>query len=327
MRINREVVRSALTIPELMEHYGYEGRLSGGSHRFNSCPACGDGTDGKFCAQAETCYCHACGFTGDVFGVLGAILDLDVDVHFVKILTEAAAIAGVEGEEAADFAIQKREQRCVLQEEQDRRRALEYERAELGAGQVWQQLATESGDGLRYLLQRGIRSADVRALCRFTSHSVCLPLWRDGRVVNVVGRRFDTRHPKIRGLDRCRTRGSFGRPFLNHGHHGPVVIVEGFFDYLSALEISPSRLVLGAHGCANLGYVAEVAARLVVGTGRSIVLVGHEDEAGRSAMAAATKSAIAAGLPEDAINEYQVGSGCNDLNDQLLRRAKAAANA
>ncbi len=313
----REAIRSALPIPRLMSSHGYEARVSGDGHRFDACPACGEGNRGKFWAKAQVCRCHSCGFGGDLFDVLGAIHDLSPATHFQRIRDIGAALAGIDGDFDREEIERKREQYRTRQEREARQRAKERHRAELGAAPLWRSLKGESEQGGAYVAGRCIQQPDVAAAVRYTSQSVCLPLWRDAEIVNKIGRRFDGGQPKIRGLARCGTRGTFGKPELLFGHEGPIVITEGFFDYLSARELSPDRLVLGAHGCGNLAYVATVAAELARAASVGLVLIPHQDDAGRRSMGEAKSAAIGAGVESSHIIEFRVSPGCNDLNDHL----------
>lgn len=306
-----------------MVHFGYEQRVAGQGCRFNSCPACGDGNSGKFWAKEEIAHCHSCGFAGDVFAVLGAILDLDPQVHFPDILSRAAAIAGIDDGEQRDLH-EHRAQKQQIHETERKRRVHECELAEEGAKKIWAKLLLHSAHGHEYLASRGVLPQTC-SICRYGHHSVCLPLWRDDKIVNVVGRRFISGKPKIRGLASCRTQGTFGRPVPGDAHTGPVVLVEGFFDYLSARQMWPSCLVLGAHGCANLTYAATLAADVIKGTSTELVVVAHIDEAGQNAMQSAIKAATEAGVPTAAIGAYELATGCNDLNDELVATSLRSA--
>jgi DNA primase len=106
---------------------------------------------------------------------------------------------------------------------------------------------------------------------------------------------------------------------------GPVYVCEGFFDALSARQMFPENLVLGAHGCSQLAYVATVAAEVVRGTNRGIVFVPHADEAGRKAAREAVVAAIEVGLFKESISIFALENGCNDLNDHLLLSTRQAA--
>jgi len=324
-KIDREVVRRALPIWGFLEAYGYSGTKSSDGYRYNDCPSCGDGCRGKFKANAEVCICHSCGFSGDLFAVAGAVLDLSSE-NFGKIVDTCAEVAGIEGDYNKSEYETRRQEFQQRQEQEARRRAQERENAERGAAEIWRTLKTRSQAGQEYVASRGVLPQHAGRECKYTSRSVCLPLWRDGEVVNIVGRRFDGwTKPKIRGLDRCGTRGTFGKPVLNSSHQGPIVVVEGFFDYLSARQLSPTRLVLGAHGCTNLPYVAEIAARLACGAGAGLVLVSHRDAAGQKHAEKAKAAAVDAGMSPSAMTDFVVAEGCNDLNDHLCASGRRVA--
>jgi len=325
MSIDADLVQGLLTIPELLEAHGFEVRSHKGEARYNDCPSCGTGGRGKFTAADDVCLCHACGFAGNVFAVMGVLMDLDHIKHFRRILEACAALAGVGGDYDASELKARLKQRKRLMSDRNVKLAAEKAIAERGARQVWDKLRKHSDLGREYVASRGVLPQQAGRELRFTPKSVCLPLWRDNEVVNIVGRRFDKGQPKIRGLDRCGTRGTFGRPVRKRGEYGCVVIVEGFFDYLSARQMRPDTLVLGAHGCNNLAYVAEVAAKVIAGTNASLLLVTHQDEAGEGAMTKAREAAIEAGVSPMSVQRFDVDEGCNDLNDHMLRSDRGLA--
>lgn len=319
--MKKDAVLAELSVTEFLEKSGFESEKSGSARRYCVCPVCGPGStdkaSGKFWARDDFGNCNACKFSGDLFAVAGAVLDLDTQKDFPAILSACAAMAGVDDSYDLATAQKKLEARQWRRQQEERKARLLRERAERGAPVVSSQLKEHSRKGKDYLAGRGIMPQFAGRECRYGSHSVCLPLGRDGRIVNVVGRRFDGGSPKVRGLAGCGTDGTFGRPVLNKSHVGPVVITEGFMDYLSAKQLSPNRLVLGAHGALRLPYVAEVAAKLIVGTDHGLVLVPHQDSAGLAAMERARAAAIAAGVSPAVITVFEVAAGCNDLNDHL----------
>jgi hypothetical protein len=310
--LDRELVRAALTIPALLKAYGFE-PSSAKENRYNDCPSCGAGCRGKFKTTAVVCKCHACGFSGDVFAVAAKILDLSSS-EFPRVIAACAAAAGMAGDYDAEMIARRVEEISARQAEEAEERARRRDIAEAGAKEVWAKLSQRSAKGQEYVAGRGVMPNGAGKLCRFSRRSVCLPLWRAGKLVNVVGRRFDGGLPKIRGLDACGTMGHFGRSRRASAFSGPIVIVEGFFDYLSALQMSPTRQVLGAHGCNNLPYVAKVAAE-IAGNELGIVLIPHRDDAGRAAMAEADAVAKAAGVRS--VRVFDVDERGNDLSDHL----------
>lgn len=307
-----------LTVQEFLLKAGFESELSGSAHRYHVCPKCGPGRSGKFWARDDFGSCNACGFGGDLFVIAGAVLDLDPRTNFPKLLKACAALAGVTDDYDPVEARTRLDARRSIREEKECAAKLVRERAERGASSVWDGLARQSEPGQAYLATRGIVRLPVTQECRFGTSSVCLPLWRGGEVVSVVGRRFDGGSPKVRGLAGCGTLGTFGRPVRSRMHTGPVVVVEGFMDYLSARALSPSRLVLGAHGALRLEYLAQIAAEIIDGTALGLVLVPHQDCAGLDAVKRAAAAAIRAGVNPSAIAIFEVQAGCNDLNDHLL---------
>lgn len=317
--MNKEAVLAEFMVTEFLERSGFESEKSGNARRYNVCPKCGPGStdkaSGKFWARDDFGSCNACKFAGDLFTIAGAVLGLDPKKDFAAILSACAAMAGVGDDYDLATAQKKLEARQRRRGEEERQAKLLRERAERGAPEVWAKLKTRSNKGQEYLASRGIMPQHTGRECRYGSNSVCLPLFRDGKLVSVVGRRFDGGLPKVRGLVGCGTVGTFGRPVLRKAHAGPVVVVEGFMDYLSAKQLSPTRLVLGAHGALRLEYVAQVAAKLIVGTAHGLVLVPHQDQAGLKAMERAKEAALAAGVRLNAISTFVVHG--NDLNDHL----------
>jgi hypothetical protein len=95
------------------------------------------------------------------------------------------------------------------------------------------------------------------------------------------------------------------------------VIVEGLMDWLSARVLWPTRLILGAHGAGRLPDVAEIAAPVAVG--RGVVVIPHDDDAGKRYADRAYVALVKGGVPSEDIEIGIVEAGCNDLNDELRR--------
>jgi hypothetical protein len=104
-----------------------------------------------------------------------------------------------------------------------------------------------------------------------------------------------------------------------------VVVVEGVFDYLSALIAWPELLVLGADGAALIPHIAKIVAPAVASAARRLFLVPHDDDAGCRACVAAGREAVIAGLRLDQ-HLFVLGLGLHgDLNDAF--RAGAVPDA
>lgn len=250
-------------------------------------------------------------------------------LDFPEAMKRAAELAGVSPDapppsrQEQESATRKRKLLDTAMELAD---DAEKKRAELGAVGYWERLATESAEGFDYLRRRGVEA--MAREVRFTEHQVCVPLRQlDGGITNVMRRRFaDGDGPRLLSLKGCSTSGTYGDPRKLEETEGPVIIVEGFFDWLSARVLAPGRLVLGAHSAGRLSDVVRLVAEHC--GSRGLVFVPHKDtsEVGERQAKKAIQAAREQGVPADKIRKFDVGKGCNDLNDYLLVRGSTEGN-
>jgi hypothetical protein len=181
------------------------------------------------------------------------------------------------------------------------------------AARAWDSYAQDSVMGREYLASRGVLDVQTMGLVRFTANgdpAVALyDLEPGNRILNVVLRRRTLLGdaPKTPGLDACPTSGTFVGRIDDITPASVVVVVEGVFDALTARLAWPDAVVLGAHGASRLPQVAEAAAARKP---RRMLLVPHDDLAGRRATADARAGVEALGLSFELV---QLGS--KDLND------------
>jgi hypothetical protein len=151
---------------------------------------------------------------------------------------------------------------------------------------------------------------------------VCLPLYSldDAKIMNVV-RRVAGECPegvaKVRGRKGCGTNGVLGTPDDLYSTHGSIILVEGVFDYLTALQWAPDNMVFGAHGVGNMPKI--VRGLLPFIGERQFVFVAHRDRRNQSERALA--KAIATGLEAGrSPSQFQVvyPGAHQDLNDLLM---------
>ncbi len=322
-RVEKADVLAALTAERVLEHFGIDYRRSGYELRLQVCPTCGPRTRKDAVSvnsDSGQWKCHAHGCSGDILDIVAGMAGLDIERDFRAVLEVAAELAGIPLREVpterrrylAELETRRREQQAKLAAE----RAAAQARAQVNAARLWARLAATSEPGMAYLRRRGV--SGVAGDVRFGQRSICLPL-RDaaGQLTNVVGRLFveDPDAPKIRGLAGCTTAGTFGDTRKATSTTGPIVIVEGLVDWLSARVRWPDRLILGAHGAGRLPYVAELAAPLAIG--RGALLVPHNDDAGLRYADRAIVALAKGGLPMEDMEVYVIDARHNDLNDEL----------
>lgn len=324
-RLDKAEVLGALGAEAVLAHFGIEFQRRGDELRCQVCPGCGPRTrrDAVAINSDTGRWCdHAHGCRGDLFDLVAGLAGLDIERDFGAVLAVAAELAGVNPVEASDERRRHLAELRARREAEEAARSAEREearaRAAAAAPGIWARLNRTSKAGLAYLRRRGVEAA--RGDVRFGRRSVCIPL-RDaaGAIVNVVGRLFveDPRAPKIRGLAGCSTAGTFGDLGKADTTTGPVVIVEGLMDWLSARVLWPDRLNLGAHGAGRLPHVAELAAPLA--RKRGVLLVPHADDAGQRYCDRAIAALVKGGVEMGAIQLFLVEAGDKDLNDQLRR--------
>lgn len=279
------------------------------------CPFCGASSGWPLAVKSDDAgwRCNACNTGGDVIRlILHCEFDGKED-RIAEAIARGAALANLDsmsGAEIRDIAKKARERA----QEAEARKVAERRAATLLAPDYWRGCEVRDEAGLEYLESRGVRAA--RQDVRFRPGRVCLPLYDEhGAIINVVSRRYAGEGGRLRSLKDCSTLGMFGK-LADAGHTlGPVVLVEGVFDYLSARVLSPSSLVVGVHGCGNLEAVAEMIAP--VARERGLVLVPHwSDQSHVGAKHAAKAIAKARALGVAKIQRMELTSG--DLNDYLM---------
>lgn len=310
--LDKGEVVGCLAVDAALGGLGVSYRRSGTQYRIWVCPLCGPhGHDSIVVSAASGAWqCKVCGGRGDKLALVAGLAGLDIKAEFPRVVALAADLAGV-GQMSGVERDRLRQRVELRGQEVERRLLARREGAIRAAPGVWQRLSRESEAGLTYLRGRGLGAAAGEV--RYGRHSVCLPLWWEGAIVNVVGRRWDGGEPRVRGLDGGPTLGSFG-PGLGDGD-GFVVVVEGWADYLSARVLWPSRVVLGAHGCVRIPDVAQLAAVIAKRLGQGVLFVPHPDQAGHTGANDGIAQVMRAGVSEEDIEVYEPGDG--DLNNEL----------
>jgi hypothetical protein len=318
VKLDKDAVASALTAERVFDAFSIDRKRSAGQWRIQTCPECGPRTrrDAVTVSDDGKWHCKAHGCRGDVFSMVAGFSGLDCARDFPTVLKRAADIAGVDGEldeaAAARMAAQRKER--------ERSEFVKRMKATAIAQEIWGRLSpTPTPKERAYLESRKLES--VAGLMRFGRESICCPLYDiDGVIVNVVARMIeDYVEPKIRGLAHCSTMGSFGDPTKIDSAAGArrIIVVEGLADYLSASHLWPGNLVLGSHGCSLLGHVGGLAGTIAARDGRGILIVPHNDQAGRKWSRIAADAAIVAGVSPDDVEFYELEDRFKDLNDYL----------
>lgn len=313
-RCNKADVRDALTVAEYATQLGIPLRRVGSSLR-GPCPLCGGSRRAtKFCITGDKWLCHACGEGGDVFTLAMRVERCD----FASAVERLASLAGLSPMDPMDESSRERQRAARAAQERAQQAHDDQQRleAEERAPAIWASLDMDSETGCGYLASRGIHG--LAGEVRYGKRCVCLPLRQtDGRIINVIGRRFNGGMPKVRGLRHAGTLGMFGDARVLEHTTGPVMLVEGVFDWMSARVLWPDRLVLGAHGAKRLADIARRIAPALVERRRALFFVPHQDRTGRRETIRAMHAAMDAGTPADSLFVFDVGDCCNDLNDYL----------
>ena len=127
---------------------------------------------------------------------------------------------------------------------------------------------------------------------------------------------MDRSSSKVRGLDGCSSLGTFGdySQFLNR--ECEVILVEGMFDYLSALERQLHRgdtCVVGVHGISNMPKIlGGLASTRKV---RSFKFYPQNDKAGMDTLERCKSVALNWKVPT---HVHKLPGDVVDLNDALL---------
>lgn len=317
--IDKSDILDQLTTVRVLEEHDIKVRRSGREWRSDECPRCGTGSKGrgKFATNGHQFLCHACGFRGDVLTLVGELAGLDPRRNFPAVVAAAGELAGI-----TPTSISTTDERARRKAERERRRT-EEERvaaetraaAEARAPVYWAKLATTSAAGLEYLRSRGLEGTAGEV--RFPSSAIAVPLRAfDGIIMNVVTRRIGPGH-KPKGLLDCSNFGTFGDATKMDATAGPVVIVEGLADWLSARVLWPFQLVIGAHGAGRLPDIALLVGARAAEARRGLIFVPHRDDTGVRHVDRAIDQAVEAGVPIERIEVFDVGEPHNDLNDHL----------
>lgn len=323
--IDLDAVRDALTARATLDYYGWSYRRSGDEYESTACPDRADHSRRALLVNQRTgrWRCFPCSTSGDLFDFVAGVERLSIDREFPAVLARAAEIAGVgpsslTAEERRIAAAQSRARRAAEAQFLAAQRAARDRAAVPRATGYWSTLPAEHGRGLEYLTERGLAAA--AALVRFDLRhggSPAIPLRSSsGQIRNVVRRRLpELGEPKTPGLKDCPTAGTLLGCIRAISSRAPVIVTEGLADTLTAALAWPDAVVLGAHGAGNLPTVVRVAAPAVVRHGTRLLLVPHNDRAGRGASVDAGRAAVEAGLSISGGTMAVIRHGEKDLND------------
>ena len=310
-RHDTALLKEALPVAEYCRRVGIELRKAGAEMR-GTCPFCGVSAREPFSVNGPKWRCNVCELGGDVIRLVANFEHIEM----VNAIARVAELAGIDA--SADNSEMEMRAR-----EKARKRAQAQESAKRKAiGRVvpgWNELLRKDDDGIEYLKSRGVESA--KGECRFSPRvvgrhgRVYVPLYNDGDMVNIIGRSTTGGPKSIKGRQGCPTLGTFGRIGDAELTTGPIIVVEGMFDWLSARVLVPSALVLGAHGAGRWPDVIKMTAK--VAKERGLLLVPHltdMNRIGAKKVAEAIVEARRAGVTQ--IQRFDLAEG--DLNDFLL---------
>ena len=307
----KEEIRVSLPASRLARHYGAKLKKVGNGWR-GTCPLCGGSDTTKFSINREDRLwkCFGCGHGGDVFKLAQ---ERDPSRRFLDIVAELAELAGI------NTSPMNRRQTRHHDHKRPRR-----PQTKPNARDVWSALATDSECGRSYLQSRGLRNWSAGVDVRFDDHQrrICVPLRDlDGTITNVVSRFYGQHHQssKVRGLTACGTTGTFGDFRKLSETNGPVMVVEGITDWLTARQLWPDRLVLAAHGAGRVPWICEAIAPELVGQKRALIIVPDRDQAGEDAARKAIEAACKAGLSRPDMSLAILPDEGNDLNDLVTK--------
>lgn len=330
-KIDRDDVLAQLRIEDVLARFDVRGKRSGHELRTRTCPTCGPRSRDSVVINLTTgrWMDHAHGCAGDALALLAGLAGLNLSLQFREVLELAAEIAGVPLEPTAIVSEVERAhrrteaaRRAAEQLEADRADRVERRRAAIErATAAWADLQPAVDvpqiAGEHYVAARGVARVSELGLVRFDrAGDVAVALHTaDAQVVNVVRRRIDpTADPKVVGMKACPTAGTFINSLADIANGRDVVLVEGVFDALTARLAWPDAVVLGAHGAGNLRKIAAAAAPRIKLARTRLLLVPHDDEAGKRSNIAAGLDAIAAGLRYGR-ELLVVDTEAKDLND------------
>lgn len=356
----KEAVKDVLSVPDVLEACGIEVDHEARRRRSIPCPLHGGKKPSGFSWSPDgrgwACWTDECG-RGDVIAfvakhkgwkfprVVEALAQLvrasGTELRLGDATTRAAQRATREAKAAAPTA--SRKQVTAIED-----RLIQL--AKRGGAQVfvrhpwlswWPTGHTRRELGEAYLMKRGlgrlIAGLGYLDLVYAEDGSPTVPLFGLERCqrsvfgnppINLVTRLIRPNDParKVLNMPGYPATGSFGRSHALEGddHFRTLFLVEGVFDYLSALQLyrgNPSVLVLGAPGAAMLPTIIErlgddpdprVRTRFRT---LGVTLVEHLDDAGRAAARRVRAAAAARGMTVETFDLM----GANDLNELICR--------
>jgi hypothetical protein len=344
-RFDAEDVRAQYQVTALLDRFGvkYSDRPQ---IRLSTCLLCGKRQRrAAFLVDRETGDCiHHSGpdasgapCKSDIFGLTAALAGLDVRTEFPRVLELAAEIAGIAPDQGPVELARRRAEYRARVEASVRKAATERAAAEERVPELWQERERRHLRGERYLADRGLDPAGLRAcgdVVRYRiadgAPSVLLHDLETGAPINILTRQLD-REPKVISLDIRRTlgrrdvRGSHSTVGTLGGRVGDLgtpgegpdvaILVEGVADTLAAFLAFRGCVVLGANGWHQMETIAAVVAPRLV-QARGWLLVGvHDDEQGKCGAVRAMQAAIAAGMVlDERIDTIDIGTH-KDLAD------------
>ena len=294
--------------------------------RLKRCPACGQSQRrASFLVDRESGdWFHHGGAgpdgrpcRGDIFGLIAALAGLDVRLDFPRVLELGASIAGITADTDPAERARIRAEHQARREERARRAAEQRAAAETRVPALWAGLARRHHRGERYLDNRGLDPAALRArgdLVRYYpdgAPAVLLHSLEDGRPINIARRQID-REPKVctlsvarvLGLDDGEVDGTFSTTGSLVGRVSDIdpdgvdvaVLVEGVTDSIAAALTFDTCAIVGANGWRQMPRVAAaMAPRLAAARGWLLVAVDDDDQ-GVTGAGDAMRAAVEAGL-------------------------------
>jgi hypothetical protein len=281
MHLNADAVRALLTPAAILDYYEIARR---GNRQLSvrQCPQCGQLKRGSVSIHAESglWQCHHCGAHGGIFDLVAGYAGLDRKTDFVRIVQQAAVIAGVPhgmpDEERDRLLAEHRARRAEASERAEARRARIRERMPM----FWNSLERRSVKGECYLRDRGIDPAPLRgrdAVRYLTNGDPAMALHdlATGQVVGIQYRHISG-NPKLT----CQT-GSQASGACLLGKVAEVgrltILVEGLADTLVARLAWPDAVIFGAPGAEHLETIATAVAPHVARTSGILLVVPDDD--------------------------------------------------
>lgn len=158
---------------------------------------------------------------------------------------------------------------------------------------------------------------EARALVRFTAAGdICVPLYDfEGELVTVARRLLSPVDGRKIHIPRGGTQRGTMLGRVQQIGRGPTMIAEGIFDALTAAQLWPNRLVLGAGGAGQLPTVARFVAARVRRARGQLWLIPDVDDVGQARAADAIRAARGHGLAVGHDLHVVDISPHHDLND------------